>query len=168
MKLFKIIFSSITLSVICFLVSSCTKEGLVGPAGSDGNANVKVYFFEHPDSLSNSHPINLQLPGITNNYLDSSLILVYYIDQSNGLWYPSPGLGANNTYQTKWYVYSNSSPEIEMRIANPDGSSYSGAPKLVSKVKIVVAKGSEFLSGKKEPVDYTDYDATMKFFNLKK
>lgn len=151
-----------------FTITSCTKEGPQGPAGTngtngvDGNANVRVYNFP-ADSISGSAEIDLPLSGLTSGYLDSSLILVYFVDGSNGLWYGSPGLGANNSYQTRWYTQSTT---VYFKAADPDGSSYSGSTLHFDKLKVVVAKGSEFF-GKKEPVDFGNYSATMRYFGLK-
>jgi hypothetical protein len=151
-----------------FTITSCTKEGPQGPAGTngtngvDGNANVKVYNFP-ADSISGGAEISLSLSGLTSGYLDSSLVLVYFVDGANGLWYGSPGLGANHAYQTRWYLNSSS---VKFKAADPDGSSYSGSTLHFDKFKVVVAKGSEFF-GKKEPVDFTNYAATMRYFGLK-
>lgn len=156
------------LAGVLFTVSSCTKEGEQGPAGTngtngqDGNANVKVFNFA-ADSIAGSAEVDLLLSGLTSGYLDSSLILVYFVDGSNGLWYGSPGLGANNDYQTRWYL---NSIDVRFKAANPDGSNYSGTTLHFSKFKVVVAKGSEFF-GKKEPVDFSNYNATMRYFGLK-
>lgn len=151
-----------------FTITSCTKEGPQGPAGTngtngkDGNANVKVFNFP-ADSLSGGAEIELDLSSLSTGYLDSSLILVYYVSSTNGMWYGSPGLGPNNEYQTRWYLYNS---YIYFKAANPDGSSYSGSKIYFDRIKVIVAKGSEFF-GKKEPVDFSNYSATMRYFGLK-
>lgn len=155
--------SAILALVLVITISSCTKEGPVGPAGTNGNANVKIFTFAN-DSLSSTHSFDRYIT-VKKNYVDSGLVLVYY-DPNNGLWYACPGLGLNGTSQTRYYAnaYSDST-EIRMSIYNADGSSYNGSGLTLTRVKVIVAPAS--LVGKTSPVDFNDYKATMKYFGIK-
>jgi hypothetical protein len=73
-------------------------------------------------------------------------------------------LGYASTYQTRWSLLSG--PAVNLQVWGPDGSTYSGSTLYFNKVKIIVASASKFTSGKKEPLDFNDYKATMKYFGL--
>lgn len=159
---------------LVFFVASCTKEGAQGPAGTngtnglDGQANVIV--INHPaDSLTNLHEVIIDMSGaVTPAELDSSLVLVYYmgsISQSCNNWYPSPGLGCGNGYQTRWY-YSANGTAIIMSVRDQDGSNYTGPVVRLDRAKVVIAKGNSFFTGKKE-IDFSDYQQVKAYFNLK-
>jgi hypothetical protein len=162
----------LVMAMLVLMAAACTKEGEQGPAGpagtngtngTNGNADVRVFLFNRIDTVTSvKTKWTYSLTGITQGYIDSSLVLVYYKDAVNELWYPSPGLGPDNVYQTKWFNFPDRA--IECRVADPDGSSYSGGDRNITAGKVVVAKGSTF--GKKAPVDFNDYKATMRYFGL--
>jgi hypothetical protein len=167
MKNMKTILGAAVLS-ITMLLASCAKDGAQGPIGpagtngTNGNANVKVFFFG-PDSLSPTHYFEGHL-HLKASAVDSGLVLAYY-QQGNGFWYPSPGLGFSGLYQTRFYTSGRvDSVLFLMHIMNPDGTAPTYYESL-TKVKVIVAPGSVF--GKKDPVDYSNYSATMRYFGLK-
>ncbi len=157
---------TLTLALGFFFISSCKKEtGPAGPAGKDGNTNVKVYLF-YGATLT---PTNA---GMTNNIpirfsaIDCSVVLAYH--KTGGYWFSTPGLGFGPYYMTRVRYHSTMYPdstEVFISIHDPDGSTYSGSGETIEKVKYVVAPASAVF-GKKETVDYTDYKATMKYFGL--
>jgi hypothetical protein len=156
------------ISVIAIIsIAGCTKEGVQGPAGTNGtngNANARIFLFEDTYTFTSanfSYPFALN--GISNGYVDSSLVLVYYSDAGN--WYPAPGLGYATSYQTRWSLLPG--PVVNLYVSDKDGSPYSGSTLYFNKVKIVVARATTFTSGKKDPVDINDYKATMRYFGLK-
>ena len=152
------------------LVAGCTKEGAQGPAGSNGtngingNANVRAFIFQN-DSVKATQDFRKTL-SLSSGYIDSSLVLAYFVDHDNPTsWYIAPGLGLNNTYQTKFYTFGGSSTtDFILRVLSPTGSTYANTV-LLDKVKVVVVPISSF--GKKDPVDYSDYRATMQYLGLK-
>ncbi len=56
-------------------------DGMDGADGADGNANVKVYRFQAPDWTS-SNNMTLQIPDLTSEDVNFSVILVYVSFQS--------------------------------------------------------------------------------------
>ncbi len=52
-----------------------------------------------------------------------------------------------------------------MRALNPTGGTYSSVIN-VEKLKIVIVKPNEIITGKKEAVDFSDYKATMHYLGL--
>jgi|JI10StandDraft_1071094.scaffolds.fasta_scaffold169114_3 hypothetical protein len=153
--------------IVCLLaifvaIVGCTKEG---PSGKDGNANVKVFYFAN-DSLSNTHEFVRELP-LSGGYIDSSLVLAYYIDKTvTSYWYSSPGLGSYSAYQTRFIIERDvvSTSKFYLKVNSPSGGIYTGTV-LLDKVKVVVVKGGSF-TGKKDPVDYSNYKATMKYYGI--
>lgn len=153
--------------IVCLLtifvtIVGCTKEG---PSGKDGNANVKVFYFAN-DSLSNTHEFVRELP-LSPGYIDSSLVLTYYVDKElTYYWFASPGLGAYSDYQTRYLIERDgvSTSKFYLKVNSPSGGAYTSTV-LLDKVKVVVVKGSSF-TGKKDPVDYSNYKATMKYYGI--
>ena len=151
---------------------SCKKaeKGATGPAGANGtngtngNANVKAFYFGK-DSIETTHTnFSFTLPSsVTSNMLDSSAVLVYH--QSSGFWYASPGLGWSALYQTRVYSY-NPTKNIYISVLNPDGTSYSGSKVIITKFKVVVIPSSDYKGSRIKPVDFNDYNATMKYYGL--
>lgn len=161
----KQISAAITLTLVLGLVfmSACKKEA--GPAGKDGNTNVKVYLFAGANLTSGLFYITNNIP-IRFSAVDSSVVLAYH--KSGGFWFPTPGLGYGPSYMTRVRYNSTMYPdstEVLTSIHDPDGSTYSGSGESIEKVKYVVAPASAVF-GKKETVDYSDYKATMKYFGL--
>jgi hypothetical protein len=176
MKNMKIILGAAVVSVT-MLLASCAKDGVqgpVGPAGSNGtngtngNANVMEYFFRN-DSVSATHDFARRLP-IRFSSIDSAVVLFYYYDPSGSAWYPSPGLGAYAAYQTRFFTAmatsGNDSTDLILRVYDPTGGSYAGTV-TISKAKLILIPASSILPGKKAPVDYNNYSATMRYFGLK-
>lgn len=164
---------------IVLLVASCTKEGPVGPAGkdgvngtngADGNANVKVFLFTSGNTFSSGiYNKSYILPGVTNNMVDSSLVLVYFTDETDS-WVPVGSTNTGRTYSTKWYYIKgfggSQTGSFYIDLDSPaGGTEYTGSAVTLGKVKFILAPASGF-SGKKEPVDFSNYQATMRYFNL--
>ena len=173
--------STLTLSVLLGLftilfVSSCTKEGPAGPSGKDGadgrngNANVQMFLFTSDNTFS-SGIFNkaYTLPGVTNNLVDSSLVLAYFTDETD-TWLPVGSTNTARTYSTKWYYIKgfggSQFGSFYIDLDSPSGGAeYTGSAVTLGKVKFIIAPVNGF-SGKKEPVDFSDYKATMKHFGL--
>ncbi|MFN8315117.1 MAG: hypothetical protein U0T32_01560 [Chitinophagales bacterium] len=161
----KQISAAITLTLVLGLVfmSACKKEA--GPAGKDGNTNVKVYLFAGANLTSGLFYITNNIP-IRFSAVDSSVVLAYH--KCGGYWFATPGLGYGPSYMARVRYYNTGYPdstEVTTSIFDMDGSLYSGGSVTIEKVKYVVAPASA-VYGKKETVDYSDYKATMKYFGL--
>lgn len=161
--------SLLGISLLCtlMLVSACKKEA--GPAGKDGNANVKVFMF-YNKTLTAGNGVIDTIP-ISTGALDSSLALMYYTDSANtankGIWYSSPGLGRLGAYQTRnFFLGIGASSSFTLSVFNPDGTSYSGSSLKLPQLKVVVVPASSYIVGKKEDVDFSDYKATMQYLGL--
>ena len=150
-------------------VTGC-KKGDKGPAGADGtngtngNANVKLIVFGKDSIQSSNSGITRSFPtAYTQNFIDSSMVLVYTL-HSNGLWYPVPGIGANSAYQMRMYYDATG---VYMDARNLDGTVYSGGKQVFTKIKVLLTPASSYSGHRiKQPVDFTDYKATMSYFGL--
>ena len=161
-----------TLMIVLILLAafSC-KKGDTGPAGKDGNANVKMYTYG-PQTFTGVY--NYVIPGITQGQADSCIFLAYYVISTElaTTWYPVPGLGSGGIFDTRSFVNQSSiSPAayaLSVRILKPDGSASYPNPVTFSKFKIVVISPSAIVAAGRvaAPVDYSDYYAVKKYYNL--
>ncbi len=138
-----------------FALLSC--EGPVGPqgpAGQNGNANVKAYIFNNLNWVENNGEASVsgQLSSLNADVLSKGAVLTYasYFG-TNGLeiQWQLPWTVVEGTYQeTVFMAYSPGSWFITNSASDDLPTLYESIPK----VKIVVIQGT---SGKKETVDTT-------------
>lgn len=177
----KMINGLLAVTATIMLFASCAKDGDTGPAGpagqngtngtngvngQDGNSNVKIYYFG-PDTLSSTVTVknHLLAAEVTQNMIDSSLVLLYYQSSTfPDFWYAAQGIGPSASFQTRWYVTPGINLFIELR--DLDGTAYSGGQVILKKLKLVVAPSSAFSGNRYGQVDYNDYKATMKFLGV--
>jgi hypothetical protein len=155
---------------ILLVIASCNQSNLASPKGK-----VNVYTFNQ-NFIFQAYPAqtyhNIPLDSISLGYLDSSLVLVYFQDSAyEGRWYQAPGLGDRNfylTYSVQPYpgLATRSILNLTMKSA-VGGYNYTGPDININTVKLVVAPGDFFAVHKKDPVDFSDYYATMHYFGLK-
>lgn len=157
---------AILLSILFF--SAC-KKGDTGPQGPTGNADVKMFTF---GSQTFTGALGLKLLGLTQGYVDSSLVLVYYnpVPEAATAWYPCPGLGSGGSYETRYVIYRTSTtPEewmVSIRAVKPDGSGPYPNALTFTKVRIIFAPASSIQTGRGTPLDLKDYNAVKNYYNL--
>lgn len=161
----------ITGLTIAFIFSSCKKEaGPSGPAGADGkNGNANIYSIIFTDPITSGYLFYDTLPGINYSMIDTSLVLAYIKDYGCGSnWYTAPGIGCNGSYSSRVFTgaLSGNLTSIILELRKVDGSSDPSIAENISKLKVIVAPASSVISGKKEPVDFSDYYATCRYFNI--
>lgn len=122
--------------------------GAKGDKGDDGNANVVLYEF---GSRTFTNSLDLDL-FVSRALVDNSMVLVYY-NPSNEVetaWFASPGLGSSAKYQTRYFIYQNStSPSVYrlgIRAIKPDVFEEYGLPLTFRKIKVIFAEASTILS----------------------
>lgn len=157
--------------VLALSFTGCKKDGEVGPSGPagsngvDGNANVKLFYFG-PDTMTTTTTWKTHVfdSTITENMIDSSLVLIYH--ENSGFWYPSPGLGIAGSYQTRSYTYGTpTQASLSIQIYNADGSTYTGAQQIFTRIKVIIAPADIF-TGRGMKIDTKDYYATMGYLGL--
>jgi hypothetical protein len=151
------------LAILIVFATGCSKEK---DTSADNKGKVKAYIFTN-QYLSSSHDFNGTIP-LRSTAVDSALILIYYFDiQVNG-WFSSPGPGTAAMYQTRYFLGAQQdSTLVTLKAYSPAFGPYSGGTITLPKVKVIVAIADETLTGKKAPVDFSNYRATMNYFGLK-
>lgn len=165
--------TKILMIAVIAIMASCSKEGPQGPAGTngtngtDGNANVTVYNFGTSFSLTGEK--SLTLTGISQSDFDNSLHLVYYKDNGcTGYWYSAPGLGCGANYQIRIYA-SLSSTALYFNIKDPDGSSFSGAARNITQVKVFIIPPSSTINLRtSKPITQMSYDEVCDLYHIPK
>jgi len=129
---------------------------------------VKIYMFNTPFIMSSTSTFkDFTFPGLNENLVDSSLVLAYY--QRNFIfdlvWYNADGNSSSDFMSIFNFRNQTANDYFRFQLRDLDGTSYSGSSIVVQKFKIVVAKASVIINGRKA-VDYSDYKATMKYLGL--
>ncbi|MFT3677016.1 MAG: hypothetical protein QM781_14065 [Chitinophagaceae bacterium] len=163
----------ITMSLL-LLMTSC-KKGDTGPAGQDGNANVRLYTYSN---ITFTGVYNLQLSGISQGLMDSSMVLIYY-NPSNEVatsWYPVPGLGSSSAYDMRYLLYqSSTSPSIytiSLRAMLPNGSGSYASQLTFTKVRVFLVPASSVTVGGRGIADSEsilnreDYYSVCRYFSI--
>jgi len=159
---------------LVLLMTSC-KKGDTGPAGQDGNANVRLFTYSNI-TFTSVH--NLQLSGISQSLMDSSMVLLYY-NPSNEVatsWYPIPGLGSSAAYDMRYLLYqSSASPSIytvSLRAMLPNGSGAYGSQLTFNKVRLFlvpassVTVGGRGIADSESVLNKEDYYSVCRYFNI--
>jgi len=168
---------ALTVLLVCLLAFTflyCTKEGERGPrgpAGADGNANVKTYIFTDSLELSwtgagfsllydsvFSIPDSIRTEGMVLIYME------YYMLPD--WWYAAPGMGAGGYV----LIRTGFDPNRVMIIAlDPDGKNWSSStpPPAVKTVRVILVPPSEVIMMRKlkETPDLSDPVAALDYFS---
>lgn len=159
---------------MAMLMSSC-KKGDTGPAGEDGNANVRLFTYS---DITFTGVYNMQLSGISQGMMDSSLVLIYYNPSTEvaSSWYPVPGLGSGALYDMRYLLYqSSTSPSIytiSLRAMQPNGSGSYASQLTFTKVRVFLVPASSVTVGGRGVADsesilnVEDYYSVCRYFNI--
>ncbi|MDB5247736.1 MAG: hypothetical protein JWQ40_2130 [Segetibacter sp.] len=145
-------------------------QGPAGPQGVAGNANVVTYTYTSQTFTGSKDYL---LTNISRGRIDSSFILVYYnpSTESETTWYPSPGPGSVGTYQTRYFIYQYSTTpstySLGLRVLTPNASGPYTSPVTFVKLKIVVVLSSSILPGGRTAFNWSDYNWTKRYLNLR-
>jgi len=169
-------------STLLVTFTSCSKDGDAGAAGKDGapgapgkdgNANITAFTFTNKTFTG---ALDLEIPNITQGFVDSSMLLVYYnpSNESPTAWYTIPGMGSLNSFDTRMFLYqtatSPSKYSLGIRLLKPDGSGAYASPVTFTKIRVFFAKITTTvpLSGRSTSprLDYTDYFSVCRYYNL--
>jgi hypothetical protein len=153
-------------------------QGLQGPTGQDGNANVMEYGFFPTDSIDLTQPapnngigLLITLPNTPKDTLNLSAWFMYL--ERDGFWYAVPGYGANDASQYSFsFGYVDLANPVDSaaffidRVSGP-GEKYEGL-KLVRILTSDVTTSSSGNNRRGLPnIDFTNYEAVKKYYNLK-
>ena len=142
--------------------------GSTGATGATGNSNVKLLMFGRDSITTSKTSVTFHFPTtISNNLLDSSVVLTYLYD-SFGTWNSLPGmLTLHQPINTSVFTTTTTTPDLLILFRNMDGTAYTGVKEVFPKSKILIIPSSNF-SGHRlsQQVNLKDYKATMKYFGL--
>ena len=170
-----ILYLTLMAVIIIYITASCAKEGPIGPQGiqgekgNPGSVNIKTYniTFSNSDwyflgTLGNSDArwvADFYNSEITNDVFNNGTVLMYY-KSSSGHWVSLPQTFYSGTFSyTLTYGYNNGSVFLARYDSdlNPINPGY-----LESKIVIIPGSGKKYWD-----VDYNDYEAVKKYFNIK-
>jgi hypothetical protein len=153
--------------IVVLLLTACNitpgATGPQGPAGPIGNANVQEYTFPERTFPRETEYI---VPGISYEQVESSLIFSYFFQGST--WIPVPGLTPNGIFETR--VYFNSGANFlryTVRVQLSDGFTQTDSFTF-DKFKIIIVPASNVTKLNAAGINYNDYNAVRKYFNLPK
>ncbi len=134
--------------------------GVAGPTGATGNANVIQISYTSRTHTGSSLTYNLPAT-ITKAIFDNSAYLVF-VTNTDGNTYSLPGwfTGGTNTYRVGTVVSTGVQGVFISRVAGSGSDVF-------NITRIVVIPANDLRTGRKAAVDYTDYEAVKKYYNLK-
>jgi hypothetical protein len=157
---------------------SCSKdgndgtEGPQGVPGKTGNANVVVYNFP---GFNFNGVLQLTIPNVTQGFVDSSMISVYFSPQPEAptTWYQAPGLGSSGAYELRYYLSKGIGTNyvLTLRTEKPDGSGPFTTPITFNKLRVFFTQATTVVpmstsSGANPKLDYADYFAVCRYYNI--
>ncbi|WP_199417121.1 hypothetical protein [Chitinophaga silvatica] len=146
--------------------------GPTGPQGATGNANVVMYTF---GSKTFTGLYNYALGNLRTSFVDSCLILAYYVPSTEGqtTWYQIGGLASGALYDTRGFIYQTSTSPSQYaysaRLVTVGSSASYPNSVTFTKFKVILAPASTIIAGARgaNHPDFNDYKATLEFFGLK-
>lgn len=133
--------------------------GAAGAAGPAGNANVTQVTFD-ADFAPTAGGRSFTFPSaITTDMIDKSVMVVYLQVTNFGTnWYQVPGLiGTSDDF--RYIVFPTSRSITVVRQAGTTVTN-------VTRTRVLVIPASTVLTGRQAAVDYSDYEAVKRFYNL--
>ena len=160
----KLYSSIIVLSTIFILFQSCKKEGPVGPAGKDGNANVQsstITFSNWSwESTSKYEYCDFTWPSITSSIANSGAVIIYISTPSGWVALPRT-IYPNTTYSESQRFYYNIG---SFRIIVQDSDLSPPAALGTWTIKVVAIESSGIKTNPN--LDFSDYSAVKLQFGL--
>jgi hypothetical protein len=131
-------------------------KGDAGATGATGNANVIQISY---GSKTNTGGATLYtLTGVTAAQAAGAAILCY-VDPNNGLWYFMPGFSSGGTNQYRTFLEGNTLSLSRVNI--------SSTSETFIRARIIVIPANDLRTGRRAAVDFSDYEAVKKYYNLK-
>ncbi len=132
--------------------------GPAGPQGAVGSANVTQITYGSRTHTGNL--IEYTMPGVSAAMVNQSAVFVY-LNNNGGLWYPIPGIfNGTNEYRTNFVPATNSTVRVIRVAGGPGGTDTFTA------TRVVLIPAATLVNGRKAAIDYSDYEAVKKAYNL--
>jgi hypothetical protein len=135
-------------------------KGDTGATGATGNAN--VIQISYTSRTHTGSDLQYNLPAtITKAIFDNSAYFVY-VSNTSGNTYALPGwfTGGTNSYRTYTAISTTTQSIFVGRVAGTGSDVF-------NTTRIVVVPANDLRTGRKSAVDYTDYEAVKKYYNLR-
>jgi hypothetical protein len=137
------------------------KDGINGTNGKDGNANVIQVTFNQAFTPSTTARTFTYPSAITTDILNSSAVLVYVqVSNNSSLIYPIPGLVSGDDF--RYYITPS---QRTLSIIRQSGTVITG----INSVRSIIIPSNNNINGRKAlpNIDFADYEAVKKYYNLK-
>lgn len=165
---FVLITFGILLLAVCCKKGDAGPEGPQGPAGPQGpqgiagNANVTQYTFGTHNFATNL-TASLQVTT-TADTMNRSAWFVYLV-RSSGNVYPLPGFGVNGTSDYRLY-WSHASGKVNFVITKVSGAGEDYTNIRIIRIYANTAVPGGRVADQLPPIDFRDYYAVAKYYNL--
>ena len=142
-------------------VGATGANGANGAKGETGNAN--VILLNYGLVTHTGAELFYNLTGMTDAQMETPAYFIYVL-ATNGNWYDLPGStnGGVLVYRTLYSPKANNTVIPRIYIYRTAGT----GSEVFSKAKVVIIGANDIRNGRKAAVDYTDYEAVKKYYNL--
>ena len=129
---------------LMLLFSSCGKDGKDGAKGADGNANVQTYILNVSGETEFDVSVSLPLPELTQEVIDSDLVVVYAKFFNDPLLHALPrGVMVANSYPEVFSIAVALNPgRVILFFRDSEGNEYGILSGQVESVKVVIVESS--------------------------
>ncbi|MBC7892864.1 MAG: collagen-like protein [Sphingobacteriaceae bacterium] len=132
--------------------------GSAGPQGQTGNANVmQISFGEKTHSGSE---LTYTLTGVTQAQLNGSAYFTYV--RPNSYWYSLPGTTSGGSREYRTYVDASTGSTPRLMISRVAGS----GSEVFNTTRVVIIPANTLTNARQAAIDFNDYNAVKKAFNL--
>jgi hypothetical protein len=133
--------------------------GLTGVTGATGNAN--VIQINYGSKTHTGSDLSYPLTGVSQTQMNNSLFLTYVKPSGAINWYQIPGYTVGGTFQYRIYLSDAATPLLYVSRVSGTGSD------IFTATRILIIPANDIRTGRKAAIDYTDYEAVKKYYNLK-
>ena len=146
--------------------------GAAGPAGSQGakgdkgdtgaTGNANVIQISYGSRTHTGGTLEYILTGLTQNQVNNSMFLTY-VNNNNSLWYQIPGYTSGAVFQYRVYVSQNTTTTPILTISRVTGT----GSDIFSATRIIIIPANDLRSGRKDNLDFSDYESVKAYYHLK-
>lgn len=129
--------------------------GPQGPKGDPGNAN--VIQITYGSKVHSGSELTYALTGVTIQQVSSSAFFCYV--NVNGFWYALPG-NITSTHSYRTYARATGTPQFYITRLTGTGN------QTFTSTRIVIIPANDLRNGRSAAVDFNDYEAVKKHYNL--
>lgn len=159
---------ALTIIGLGFLFSSCKKEGPQGPAGKDGNANVKnqTIFINANEWVysAGACKVTKLVPEITSDIISKGALMVYTEGEPSGSWEALPTTWADPSGSILTFGYTMEAGKLHLLVTLNTNMTLPAGTIPSSNYKLVLIAGSARAAN--PDVNYSNYQEVTSTFQL--